>query len=77
MLSIHVRNFAPPNEPLNIKKKKLYKPQNHLPRMTLWCKNHENPSDGNSHTWAPLTIAFVGLSLFCAEPKEDKVWLGE
>jgi hypothetical protein len=21
---------------------------------TLWCKNQENPSDGISHTWAPL-----------------------
>jgi hypothetical protein len=20
----------------------------------LWCKNHENPSDRQSHTWAPL-----------------------
>ncbi len=25
-----------------------------LPIKTLWCENHENPSDGKSHTWAPL-----------------------
>ncbi len=22
---------------------------------TLWCKNQENPNDGISHAWAPLT----------------------
>jgi hypothetical protein len=24
-------------------------------KETVWCKNHENPSDQKSHTWAPLT----------------------
>jgi hypothetical protein len=23
-------------------------------KKTLWCKNHENPSDRKAHTWAPL-----------------------
>ncbi len=24
--------------------------------MTLWCKNHQNPSYRKSHTWAPLKV---------------------
>ncbi len=51
-LSIRVRNFAAPNEPLNMLLKKiLFSPQSRPFVETLWCKNHENPSDWKSHTW--------------------------
>ncbi len=54
-LRIRIRNLAPLNEPLNIYIKKLYfSHKSHQPRETIWCKNHENPSDEKSHTWAPL-----------------------
>jgi hypothetical protein len=29
---------------------------------TLWCKNHENPSDRISHAWAPLSRSTVQYS---------------
>ncbi len=54
-LSIHVRNFAAPNEPLKIVIKFLY--FNPKVAETLWSKNHENPSDRKSHTWAPLNYS--------------------
>ncbi len=46
-LSIRVRNFAAPNEPLNIYIYKNFKSQSRSPVETLWCNNHENPSDRN------------------------------
>ncbi len=54
-LSIRVRNFAAPNEPLNIKNF-YFNPKDAPPPPieTLWCKNHQNPSYRKSHTWAPL-----------------------
>ncbi len=41
-----------------------------LPRKAFWCKNHENPSDRESHTWAPLKVHknenFFGIDFeFC------------
>jgi hypothetical protein len=53
-LSIRVRNFAAPNEPLTIKKQTFILIQKSPPIETLWCKNHQNPSYRKSHTWAPL-----------------------
>jgi hypothetical protein len=45
---MRVRNFAAPNEPLNIKKKYIYILTPKSPSYRdLWCKNHENPSDQN------------------------------
>ncbi len=43
--------------PLSIKSKvtSLYfSPKVTNPAKALWCKNHENPIDRKSHTWAPL-----------------------
>ena len=54
-LSIRVRNFAAPNEPLNIKKTFILT-QKSPPIETLWCKNHQNPSFRKYHTWAPLRV---------------------
>ncbi len=28
-----------------------------LPIEALWCKNHENTRDPESHTWPPLTLS--------------------
>jgi hypothetical protein len=53
--SIRVRNFAAPEEPLNATTTFFYSNPKVAPIETLWCKNHENPSDGKSHTWAPET----------------------
>ncbi len=56
-LSIRVRNFGAPTEPLHFFVKKfLFEPQSHPPVETLWCEN-ENPSNRKSHTWAPLSLA--------------------
>ncbi len=54
-LRILVRNFAAQNKPLNIEE--IFNPKFAL-LETLWCNNHENQSDGKSHTWAPLNILF-------------------
>ncbi len=35
----------------------------HQPRKALWCKNHENPSDRKSHTWAPLMSHVLNRTL--------------
>ncbi len=52
-LSICIRNFVAQNEPQNIYKKlSLSRPS----VETLWCKNHENPSDQKSHTRLPLKV---------------------
>jgi hypothetical protein len=62
-LSIRVRNFAPPNEPLNIYFKKKFLPRSRLHIETIWCKNEENPSDRISHAWAPLKCSYVGENI--------------
>ncbi len=48
-------------KPLKIETKKLIlNPKSPPPSIQiLWCKNHENPSDRKSHTYAPLGV--VGL----------------
>ncbi len=53
-VSIRIRNFAAPNEPLSIKKTIFILTQKSPPTETLWCKNHQNPSYRKSHTLAPL-----------------------
>ncbi len=57
-LSIRIRNFAAPNEPLNITKNLILTLKS-PPIETLWCKNHQNPSDRKSHTWAHLMSSLL------------------
>jgi hypothetical protein len=62
---MHKEFRGPYKEPLNIKKTNFYfNPKIAPPPIeTLWCKNHQNPSDRKSHTWAPLSLICYFLTL--------------
>ncbi len=54
-LIMRVRNFAPLNKTPNIFIKFfILTPKSPSHKETLWCINHQNPSNRKSHTWAPL-----------------------
>ncbi len=41
---------------------------------TLWCKNHENPSDRISHSWAPLTNGRPSVRRRTRRPCGIRLW---
>ncbi len=63
-MSIRVKKGAP--------KYFFFKPQRRPPEKTLRCKNHDNPIDRKSPTWAPLSkgISRFRLPVFHNEGEE-------
>jgi hypothetical protein len=59
MRSAHTQRAHQKLAPPKVKVTSVYfSPQSHQLKKVLWGKNHENPSDRKSHTWAPLKVVF-------------------